>query len=98
MVAMLVMEGGGGVLATARLVMGEGELLRLMITGWSVMMNRSLLSQGEGNFKPSPGYAGVSLSLAKTELNASYNTRFQLTRLPGSRNDSFRFNPILFNF
>ena len=52
-VAMLVMEGGGGVLATARgsLVMGEGELLRLMITGWSVMMNRSLLSQGEGNFK-----------------------------------------------
>ena len=31
-----------------------------------------LLMQCEGNIEPSRGYAGVSLSLAKTELNASW--------------------------
>ena len=41
-----------------------------------------------GNFKPSPGYAGVSLSLTKTELNAHGL----------HRTDSLRLNPFFLNF
>ena len=33
--------------------------------------NTSYVDLIDSNFKPSPGYAGVSLNLAKTELNAS---------------------------
>ena len=45
---------------------------------------------GQSEAEPSPGYAGVSLSLAKTELNAcGLNSSYGF-----SRTDSFRLNPI----